>query len=328
MNSFELLKQNLVSNSTKLLQATKEISITEAFTYDTIYLAVIKTKQKYKKLVNKERAVDVCISLMKQPRKHVNQNFSSVEDCIEKAMSAKVVPWKPIISAMAVVLVAAILIPHLLPSAGTTYVGPSGFVMDNTLALKNQANGNNILLQNLHHPTDLGTEDEPNLIGVPWSPVTQNIKYDCITTARGETFLVATYVSTNGKNHEFILYKAESTGWIEIGRETVKKTTITYHGQTLYTSTPSILLSDEDGNVYIVSLYDEGIQIHTYDTKGVFSKLGQVWISENATFPEAVLGGTVTSVSNNWCSSFFASINNKTGVIEIFMYYPWAYSRA
>ena len=313
------LRQLLLQNTSKLLQTAETVCTDKAFVYDTIYLAVIKTKQKYKKLVNKERAVDVCISLMRQPRKHVKQSFESVEDCIEKAMAAKVVPWKPIVSAMAVVLVAAILIPHLLPDASTTYVDPSGFVMENTLALKNQATGNNILLQNLHHPTDLGTEDETNLIGVPWSPVTQNIKYDCITTARGETFLVATYVSTNGKNHEFILYKAESTGWIEIGRETVKKTTITHHGQTSYTTTPSILLSDEDGNVYIVSLYDEGVQIHTYDTKGIFSKLGQVWISENATFPEAVLGGTVTTVSNSWCSSFFASINNKTGVIEIFM---------
>ena len=313
------LRESLLENAIRLEQAAETVCTDKSFVYDTVYSAVVKTKQKYKKLVNKDRAVDVCFSLMKQPRKHVNQNFSSVEDCIEKAMAAKIVPWKPIISAVAVVLAAAILIPHLLPGAGTTYVDPSGFVMENTLALKNQVSGNNILLQNLHHPTDLGTENETSLIGVPWSPVIQNIKYDCITTTKGETFLVATYVSTNEKNHEFILYKAESTGWIEIGREMVKVVTKIHLGQTSYGSTPSILLSDEDGNVYIVSLYDEGVQIHTYDTKGKFSTLGRVWISENATFPEALPGATVTMMSNNWCSSFFASINNKTGVIEIFM---------
>ena len=135
------LRQLLLQNTSKLLQTAETVCTDKAFVYDTIYLAVIKTKQKYKKLANKERAVDVCISLMKQPKKHVNQSFSSVEDCIEKALAAKVVPWKPIVSAVAVVLAAAIILPFCLPEKPLT-IDPVGFVMENTESFGNSFGDN------------------------------------------------------------------------------------------------------------------------------------------------------------------------------------------
>ena len=314
MSSFDTLKQHLLFSSAQLLQAAEEKCVDQSFIFDTIYLAIIKTKQKYKKLANKERAVDVCISLMKQPKTHVKHSFSSVEDCIEKAMAAKVVPWKPIVSTVAVVLVAAILIPHLLPDAGTTYMDPSGFVMENTLALKNQVSSNNILLQNLHHPTDLGTENESTLSGVPWSPINQNIRYDSITTTKGETFLVIAYCTTNGKTHEFILYKAEVNGWREVGRDSIRLTTIDdyYLNSTIFAIDEVVLTSDADGNVYVISLYDEGIQLHQFNSQGNFLKVNQIWITDNLPVKDE------TGSANAWCPHLSARINEESTAIHFF----------
>ena len=63
------LMLHLAQNSTRLIQAAIDKLLDSSFLYDSIYLAVIKTRQKYKKLVNKDRAVEVCISLIKQPKK-------------------------------------------------------------------------------------------------------------------------------------------------------------------------------------------------------------------------------------------------------------------
>ena len=80
------LKERLLKNSALLLDQARMRCTDEDFLLDTIYLAVVKTKQRYKKLINKDRAIEVCISLMKQPRKHVKQSFASIEDCIEKTI--------------------------------------------------------------------------------------------------------------------------------------------------------------------------------------------------------------------------------------------------
>ena len=308
------LKEILLDAHGWLLEAAKEVCNDKALAYDAVYLAILQTRRRYKRLANKERAVEVCVSLMKEPKKHVKQSFASIEDCIEKAMAAKIVPWKPIISVMAAVLVAAILIPHLLPSAGTTYVDPSGFVMENTLALKNQVSSNNILLQNLHHPTDLGTENESSLSGVPWSPINQKIRYDSITTTKGETFLVIAYCTTNGKTHEFILYKAEVNGWREVGRDSIRLTTIDdyYLNSTIFAIDEVVLTSDADGNVYVISLYDEGIQLHQFNTQGNFLKVNQIWITDN--LPVKDENGS----DNAWCSHLSARINEESTAIHFF----------
>ena len=127
-----ILKQNaeILTSAAELLCSDKN------YIYDVIYLATYQTKQKYKKLANKERAVEVCISLMKQPRKHMKHNFSSVEDCIEKALAAKIVPWKPIVSAVAVLLASTILVSSYLPG-NSQPVAVGGFEMENTSSIAN-----------------------------------------------------------------------------------------------------------------------------------------------------------------------------------------------
>ena len=212
------LRQLLLQNTSKLLQAAEAVCVDKGFIYDTVYLAVIKTRQKYKKLANKERAVEVCISLMKQPKKHVNQNFSSVEDCIEKAMVAKVVPWKPIISAVAVVLAIVIVLPFCLPKEPPV-IDPKGFVMEGTQAFANRVEGSDVQLKNFHKISDLGAADIRELANTELNANGTDVgdaQYRIHTTSNGITFLVQVYVNADTKKSEFILYKGETDGWHEV----------------------------------------------------------------------------------------------------------------
>lgn len=52
-----MLNRIFAEKKEALLQAAKAVCRDPMFVYDTIYLAVIKTKQKYKKLVNKDRVL-------------------------------------------------------------------------------------------------------------------------------------------------------------------------------------------------------------------------------------------------------------------------------
>ena len=182
MLQFENLKFLLSKNTSRLEEAAQKACEHEEFTYDAIYWAVLKTKQRYKKLINKERVVDFCISLMKQPKKHVKQSFESVEDCIEKALAAKVVPWKSILSAVAVVLAAAILIPLCL-TGNSQPVEVGGFEMENTLSIANSYSDNGTYLKNFHRVEDFGGPDLTELTGTDMTQVLSNtLYYNAITT--------------------------------------------------------------------------------------------------------------------------------------------------
>ena len=273
------LEYVLKQSAHKLEESSMEICADRSFVHDTIYLAVIKTKQKYKKLANKERAVEVCISLMRQPRKHVKQSFTSVEDCIEKALAAKVVPWKPIVSAVAVVLAAAIILPFYLPKK-PTYTDPKGFVMDGTQTFVNNVAEYGVFLQNYHKLSDLGGPTMRDLAGYDFKVDSQAVRYDTLTTVNGETFLLAAYVNADTKVAEFILYKAHIDGWHEVGKDTIEYvvTSVAVNGEqkSFFNINHVALLSDEDGTVYVLTSYNEGLQIHEYTTNGKFQLCDQI----------------------------------------------------
>ena len=274
--------KRLTEQVIRLQQAAEAVCTDKAFVYDTIYLAVIKTKQKYKKLANKERAVDVCISLMKQPKKHVKQSFSSVEDCIEKAMAAKIVPWKPILSAVAVVLAAVIVIPFCLPKE-PTYVDPKGFVMTGAQTLANQVDGNGTVLQNFHIIPNLGAHDPVELAGVDMNRSVSSVgrvSYECITTSLGTTLLVQSYVNGTTKKAEFILYEAQEDGWHEVGQSDIRFKVQTASYGNDYNLEPIQLVADEAGNVFIISAYEDGVQIHQYSTNKDFKLVAQCALSK------------------------------------------------
>ena len=266
-----------------LLQAAKAVCRDPMFVYDTIYLAVIKTKQKYKKLANKERAVEVCISLMKQPKNHVKQSFESVEDCIEKALAAKIVPWKPILSAVAVVLATAIILPFCLPKK-PTYIDPKGFVMEGAQSFASLNDNNSVVLQNYHAISALGAHDIRELSGVEMNNlhfVEGKACYNSITTTQGKTLLIQSYVNGKKKTAEFILYEATSTGWVEVGRDAIRYTVLTHASGTDYNLDRIYMVDDMAGNVYIFSVYNEGLQVHVYTAEGSFRPIEKTKLMEH-----------------------------------------------
>ena len=327
----ESLRHTLTENSQRLQEAALRICSEENLAREVIYRAVVKTKQRYKKLVNKERATDVCISLMKQPRKHVKQSFSSVEDCIEKALAAKVVPWKPIISAVAVVLAVAMIVPTVLPDKVRT-VDASGFVMEGAVALENLIEGSNVQLKNLHEPKDFGVLDSETLPDPRYEKsLTQknieHVRYETVTTANGVTLFFMVYVHKDEKRSECIVYEAHEDGWHEAGRfETAYFVTNMYLGQLYYEDGkdypgrhtfffPSRIttLPDEAGNVYILTNYRNGLQMHRYNADGTIEELDRIWLDDGRQH-----FNRYEDVSNDWTADIYAFWDMDTNSIEIY----------
>lgn len=310
------LTERLLKDSELLLNQARTRCADEAFLLDTIYLAVLKTKQKYKKLVNKERTVDFCISLMKQPKKHVKESFESVEDCIEKALSAKIVPWKPILSAAAVVLVAAILIPVCLVG-NSQPVEIGGFEMENTLTFSNSYSDNGTYIKNFHKVEDFGG---PDLTELTETDLTESLSgklyYNVITTPDDITYMVVAHLNRgNVVSAEFILYRAESTGWVELARAPIGYfvNTVSLSGQELkirYLINNAFLFCDQTGNLYIVSNYDEGIQIHQYTKNGTFSEIGKKKIAD-----KRIYAYSSANSSNSWLQFSHAYFDSQAQTI-------------
>ena len=325
------LKENLLENAMRLEQAAEAVCTDKAFVYDTIYLAVIKTKQKYKKLVNKDHAVDICISLMKQPKRHVKLNFTSVEDCIEKALAAKTVPWKPIISVIAAVLAVAMIVPAVLPDKVRT-VDASGFVMEGAVALENLIEGSNVQLKNLHEPKDFGVLDSETLPDPRHEKsLTQHnieyVRYETVTTANGVTLFFMVYVHKDEKRSECIVYEAHEDGWHEAGRfETAYFLRNIYLGQlyhedgkdypgrhTFFIPSRITALPDEAGNVYILTNYRNGLQMHRYNADGTIEELDRIWLDDGRQHLNRY-----EDVSNDWTADIYAFWDMDTNSIEIY----------
>ena len=302
------LKTLLLNHTEQIENAAEAICTDKSFVYDTIYLAVIKTKQKYKRLANKERAADICISLMRQPRKHVKQSFTSVEDCIEKALAAKVIPWKSIISAVAVVLAAAIILPFCLPEKPLT-IDPVGFVMENTESFGNTLGENGTYVKNYHNLKDLGGPDNALLAKERFFGGGGRIWFEILTMESGYTYLAYAYTRREqGKEPqcEVILYRAETDGWDELGRISVgtfvsSGTTATTDGENvtyedyLYYRTGEIVLLEYDGTLYIVSSSDDGIQIHRYTERNGIGEVARAKLGEKKNY-----SGNSFSYDNMW----------------------------
>ena len=311
--------KRLMKHAARLQQAAETVCTDKAFVYDTIYLAVIKTKQKYKKLVNKERATDVCISLMKQPRKHVKQNFSSVEDCIEKALAAKVVPWKPIISVIAAVLAVAIILPFCLPEQ-SVHTDVDGFVMNNSLSLADRVGDTGTYIKNIHSIPNLGGPDTMLLAGQELRK-DGVIYYDLYTAQNGVTYLACGYtngyLADRGKaSAELILYRAETTGWVKIGSFPIASFSRTFENdmgiQSRFSIDPIRIVSDKNGVLYIISVYKEGVQIHQYKDADGLSLVDAVKIADYKNFQ--LIPGTYTT---DWCTNFCVCYSDATNSFEI-----------
>ena len=297
-----------------LLQAAKAVCRDPMFVYDTIYLAVIKTKQKYKKLANKERAVEVCISLMKQPKNHVKQSFESVEDCIEKALAAKIVPWRPILSAVAVVLAAALLVPLCL-TGNSQPAEVGGFEMENTLSIANSYSDNGTYLKNFHKISAFGGPDLAKLTEIDLTEKwTGQYYHNMITTSNDITYMAVAYVNKSNKSAEFILYRAEVSGWVRVGSAPIGVFTNTYSlGETMkhtYSISQIHLVCDKENNVYVLSSYGEGVQIHICTSEGEFHALGTQKLADLRPFAPSPV-----TTRNGWIQSSHVVFDEETQTI-------------
>lgn len=317
MNTLNQLKQTLLQNSTTLIHAAKSKVSNDSAIYATIYQAVLKTRRIYKNLINKEHAADICISLMKRPRKRVKQSFSSVEDCIEKAMEVKIVPWKAIVSAVAVVLAAAILLPLCLTeNSKPATVG--GFEMENTISIGNSHSDNETYLKNCHKVEDFGGPDLTELTGTDMTQrLNGQMHYDIITTSDDVTYFVVSYMLAEEKRAEFALYRAEKDGWTELGNAPIGFFTLTTSGSGSPSSHHNVgecfLLADENDNVYVVSVYDEGVQIHRYSAKDGFSLLGQQKVGDK----RQIFSDDGFLIKNCWYLAIYSCIDPDTQEIAV-----------
>ena len=313
---------------TTLEQAAKKTCTDPLFVYDTIYLAVIKTKQKYKKLANKERAVDVCISLMKQPKKHVKESFSSVEDCIEKALAAKVVPWRWIVSAVAVVLAMAIILPFCLPEKPLV-IDPVGFVMENTESFSNSIGENETYVKNYHNLKDLGGPDSYLLTQEAYWGGGGRIQCSLLTTQNGITYFAYTYIHRESGKEPYAqihLYRADASGWVEVAQIPVGLVILHYKSslyggeddivitENLIYQANSVELIEYEGTIYIISAYNEGVQIHHYSECEGVREVARIKLAESMNFRP-----NPNEYDNNWLSAMTFCFNEAKGQYD-FLY--------
>lgn len=326
MKSNEQLRQTLLTNADKLFNIAETICKEKDLALHAIYQAVYKVKQKYKQLANKERAVDLCLSYIKQPGSKNKMTFISVEDAIDKALSAKVFPLRPVISTVALLLVAAILIPYLLPQKART-VDASGFVMENTVALENLVSGSDVELKNMHTPENLGVADPLAEFGHEYNSAQHIIYCDTLTTANGVTLFFMTYADGEEKKGGCLVYEAHEDGWHEVAHFETYIGTVTrwteywdenndraYEWRTFRYASRISVLADEKGNAYILTQYKEGLQIHRYGADGEVELLDQAWLTEQKPMISDLGMGT----SNAWDSNIFAGYDQSAQRIQIF----------
>ncbi len=312
MSKFEELKSTLVKNSHRLLSAAYEKCDDDSLVYDAIYNAVIATKLKYKRIINKDIVVELCISLIKKPKKRSKREYCSVDDCIAQAIDAFAVRKKPIIATVSVILALAIIIPGLI-AGGVIYINADGFVMDGSVALGNNIRGDDTMIKNFAAIGKLGASSFTDLTG--WemrgmNDATEGFRAECdsVTASNGDIYFAQNYYSKDLTKSECIVYKAEKDGWREVGRIDIlkeyNKGYINEKWSEYYRVTGVEIIADNEGDVYVITQYDEGIQIHKCDKRGRFTEVKKIFLGEKEVtskgsaynFSDGKISGSVKTV--------------------------------
>ena len=312
MSKFEELKATLIKNSHRLLSAAYEKCDDDSLVYDAIYNAVKATKLKYKKIINKDIVVELCISLIKRPKKRSKREYNSVDDCIEQAINDFAVRKKPIIATVSVILALALIIPGLI-AGGVIYINAGGFVMDGSVALGNNLRGDETMIKNFGAIGKMGAASFTDLAGTEMrylSNATEGFRAECdsVTASNGNIYFAQCYYSQDLTKSECIVYKAEKDGWREIGRVDILKSRnkgyINEEWSEYYQITGVELVADNEGDVYVITQYDEGIQIHKCDKRGNFTELQKIFIGEKVfsekespyNLSDNIISGAITPV--------------------------------
>ena len=288
MSKFEELKATLTENSHRLLSAAYEKCDDDSLVYDAIYNAVIATKLKYKRIINKDIVVELCISLIKEPKKRSKREYNSVDDCIKQAIEDFAARKKPIITTLSVILVIALIIPGFI-AGGVIYINANGFVMDGSVAMGNNILGDDTMIKNFGSIGKMGAASFTDLTGTEMRfllNADEGFRGECdsVTASNGNIYLAQCYYSQDLTKSECIVYKAEKDGWRDIGRVDImierNRVYTNEKWAEYYYITGVELIADNEGDVYIITRYDEGIQIHKCDENDELTELQKIFLGK------------------------------------------------
>lgn len=205
--------------------------------------------------------------------------------------------------------VAAILAAALLLS-GCVF---SLLRMENTLSFENTYSDNKTAIHNFHKIEDLGGADLTALTGTDMTQrLSGRIGCDIVTTAGNVTYMVVSYMNSSTCQAEFILYRAKNSGWEKVASAPIA-VFFTSGAEYKYYSTGEVnLLCDSEDNLYVVSVYEEGIQLHRYTNRGKLVELGKQKIADFRTV-EKYPGAE----NNNWSLSLHATVDESTQSIAV-----------
>ena len=320
--NYEKLRETLIESSHRLICAALEKCESEELIYDAIYNAVISTKLKYKKIINKDITVELCISLIKKPKKRSKKEFDSVEECINRAIDDFAVRKKPIITAVSIILLAAMIIPTLI-TGGVIYIQSRGFTMEGSVALGNNMKGNDTMIKNFSEIGVMGAPSMKDRTGVGYRLCENGWdghrgEYETVSTKNGDIYLAQIYYSEDPLKSEFILYKAEEDGWDEMGRADTRlsytKGVIDGKYREMYSVSELSLFTDDKDNVYVLTENEMGLQVHKCTKKGDFSLIDTFFISD----AKDVSIGSAGIVSNTIAYYNDIMINEKKNSVEIY----------
>ena len=155
------------------------------------------------------------------------------------------------------------------------------FQMDNTLSFENTYSDNKTAIHNFHKVEDLGGADLTMLTGTDMTQhIGGSIYFDMVTTSRNVTYLVVAYVDESVPKAEFALYRANKDGWETVDSQPLGL--FTYSGPEYHHLIAGgvTLLCDNEDNLYVVSAYEEGVQIHQYTKNGRLVKASKQKVAD------------------------------------------------
>ena len=243
--------------------------------------------RKYKRLANKDRALDLFYEKLKSVSAVRAQEFSShdVRDVISCALSDVQRQRKAqigILSLLSVLLLVGVIFVLLLPSAdggpnndNSSQQNANGdgtspaaalTIMKNTEILKGDVGTGKLI--NYHTiSTVLGKKTKPEGFQDHYTNLGRMAA--TVTAPDGSSYAVYQNIETeDGSPTTFTLYRADSDGWKEIGigEVTPKLISDNLMIETIHFHQPWIhLVSDADSNIYTVTVVNDEIVIYRYD---------------------------------------------------------------
>ena len=189
------------------------------------------------------------------------------------------------------------------------------FQMDNTLSFANTYSENKTAIHNFHKVEDLGGADLTMLTGTDMTQhIGGSVYFDMVTTSRNVTYLVVSYVEESTPKAEFTLYRANKDGWEAVDTRSVGLFTASGPEYHHLIASGITLLCDNEDNLYVVSAYEEGVQIHQYTKNGRLVRTSKQKVAD-----ARIIEHAPGYKDGNWFSISRAIWDETTGDIAILL---------